>query len=224
MKLIKFTHSCVRLEKEADVLVIDPGAFSSEAELLSALDGARTVLVTHEHPDHLNREAVLAALGRERHLELFAPHSVAEALRTEVRHDDGLRSRIIDALPESRFEVPGFDIRTFGGQHALIHPHIPLVANIGYLIDDNLYHPGDSFIVPHGLQAGALLVPIHAPWSKIGEVLDFLISVRAPVAYPIHDGLLNAKGLGIIEGHLKRIGASYGTRYEHLDTGQAVEI
>ena len=39
-------------------------------------------------------------------------------------------------------------MRTFGGQHALIHPSIPIVANVGYLIDDAVYHPGDSFIVP----------------------------------------------------------------------------
>lgn len=224
MMLTKFTHSCVRLEKGSDVLVIDPGTFSDDAELKRVLHGARTVLVTHEHPDHLNREAVLAALGEDHRLELFAPHAVAEALRTEVQADDGVRSRIVDALPETRFEVPGFEVRTFGGQHALIHPHVPMISNLGYLIDDTLYHPGDSFIVPHGLQAETLLLPIHAPWSKIGEVLDFMIAVRAHTAYPIHDGLLNATGLGIVEGHLKRIGASYGTRYEHLDAGQHVQV
>ena len=46
MKLTKYTHACVRLEKESGVLVLDPGTFSESAE---ALAGADAVLVTHEH-------------------------------------------------------------------------------------------------------------------------------------------------------------------------------
>jgi L-ascorbate metabolism protein UlaG (beta-lactamase superfamily) len=221
MKLTKFTHACVRLESGHDTLVIDPGSFSEVAE---ALDGARTVLITHEHADHIDGPAVLEAMRGNAKLELFAPHGVAESLRAKVQEDDGVRSRIIDALPETRFEVPGFDIRTFGGQHALIHPHIPMVANIGYLINDDVYHPGDSFIVPHGLEAKTLLVPIHAPWSRIGEVIDFVIAVRAAKAFPIHDALLNETGLSLVEGHVKRIGGLYGTAYEHLAPGESVQL
>lgn len=220
MKLTKYTHSCVRLEQDSEVLVIDPGTFSEAAQ---ALDGAATVLITHEHPDHLDREAVLAAMERDADLQLFAPHSVAESLRAEVG-DTAVRTRIIDVMPETSLELPGFLIQTFGGQHALIHPHIPMVANIGYLINEELYHPGDSFIVPHGLQTKTLLVPVHAPWSKTAEVIDFVIAVRAQKAYPIHEALLNPTGMAMIEGHLKRIGAHYGTEYEHLDAGASVEI
>ncbi|HEX2248523.1 MAG TPA: MBL fold metallo-hydrolase, partial [Arthrobacter sp.] len=46
MLLTKFTHSCVRLERDGQVLVLDPGNLS---EVDQALDGAGTVLITHEH-------------------------------------------------------------------------------------------------------------------------------------------------------------------------------
>ena len=59
MKLTKFTHACVRLEKDGRVLVIDPGHFSETEE---ALAGAEAVLITHEHADHMDVDAVLAAL------------------------------------------------------------------------------------------------------------------------------------------------------------------
>ena len=59
MMLTKFTHSCVRLEKDGKVLVFDPGNFS-ETDL--ALAGADAVLITHEHPDHIDVDAVTAAL------------------------------------------------------------------------------------------------------------------------------------------------------------------
>lgn len=221
MKLTKFTHSCIRLEDQGQVLVLDPGSFS---ETDQALAGADIVLVTHEHADHLDTPAVLKALQADNELRLFAPKSVVAALHDEAAGDESLAARIIEVLPETHLEVPGFSIRTFGGQHALIHPHIPVVANVGYLINDDVYHPGDSFIVPHGVEVKTVLVPVHAPWSKIGEVIDFVIAVRAPRAFQIHDALLTDTGLKMVEGHVERIGRHYGTNFEHLDPRQTVQL
>lgn len=220
MLLTKYTHSCIRLERDSHVLVIDPGTFS-EAKV--ALEGAHHVLITHEHPDHVDAEVVLEALRANSGLELFAPHSVASDLRARAG-DSSAASRIIDVMPESALDLPAFNVKTFGGQHALIHPLMPLVANIGYLINDDVYHPGDSFVVPHGLQPKTLLVPVHAPWSKTAEVIDFVIAARAAKAYQIHEALLNQTGLNMVEGHVKRIGSYYGTEFQHLDTGDAVEL
>ncbi|MBT2513930.1 MBL fold metallo-hydrolase [Arthrobacter sp. ISL-30] len=218
MKLTKFTHACVRLEKNRQVLVIDPGTFS---ETEDALNGAHAVLITHEHTDHFDVPAVAGALRDNTDLQVHAPASVASRLKEKAGDDDG---RIHVVEPGSSFEAAGFAIRSFGGQHALIHPHIPLVANIGYLVDENVYHPGDSFVVPDGVSVRTLLVPIHAPWSKVGEVVDFVIGVRAPKAYPVHDALLNELGRGIVEGHLTRLGARYGTSYERLAPLESVEV
>lgn len=220
MLLTKYTHSCVRLEQNSQVLVIDPGNFSESAQ---ALDGAHNVLITHEHPDHIDSDAVLTVLQEDSGVQVFAPHSVAEGLRGNVS-DSSVASRVIDAMPESTLELPEFNVKTFGGQHALIHPLIPMVNNIGYLINDNVYHPGDSFVIPHGLQPETLLVPLHAPWSKTAEVIDFVIAARASKAYPIHEALLNRTGLNMVEGHVKRIGSYYGTEFQHLDAGESVEL
>jgi L-ascorbate metabolism protein UlaG (beta-lactamase superfamily) len=218
MKLTKYTHACVRLEKDGRVLVFDPGTFS---ETDQALAGADAVLITHEHGDHVDVDAVAAALQANTALELFAPEAVAGTLRGKAA-DAG--SRIHTVAPGEDFEAAGFSIRTFGGQHALIHPQIPVVANVGYLVDANVYHPGDSFAIPDGVDVRTLLVPIHAPWNKVGEVVDFVIGVRAPVAFPIHDALLNDTGRGLVEGHVTRIGAKYGSEYRHLSSGDSVEV
>ncbi|ACL40337.1 conserved hypothetical protein [Pseudarthrobacter chlorophenolicus A6] len=218
MKLTKYTHACVRLEKDNRVLVIDPGNFSETGE---ALAGAETVLVTHEHADHIDVDAVADALRSNSGLSLYAPAGVAARMRSET---GDAQDRIHTVEPGASFQAAGFDIRSFGGQHALIHPQIPVVANIGFLLDENLYHPGDSFIIPDGISVKTLLVPLHAPWSKAGEVVDFVVGVRAPKAFQIHDGLLNDNGLKIVEAHVKRIGAKYGTDYAHLDAGESVEI
>lgn len=216
MQLTKYTHACLRLERDGAVLVIDPGTFS---EVEEALAGAQAVLITHEHPDHLDEDRVLSALRADPALGLYAPEGVAASLRSKL--DDG-SARVHTAEPEQSYTIAGFEVRTFGGQHALIHPHIPLVANIGYLIDENVYHPGDSFIVPHGVQVLTLLVPVHAPWSKTAEVIDFVASVRAPRAHQIHDALLNDAGLKLVEGHVERLGKRYGTEFQHLATRTTV--
>jgi L-ascorbate metabolism protein UlaG (beta-lactamase superfamily) len=218
MKLTKFAHACVRLEKDGKVLVFDPGTLSETEE---ALAGADAVLITHEHPDHIDVGAVVDALAGSDTLQLFAPAGVADQLR-EKAADAG--SRIHSVAPGEDFEAAGFAVRSFGGQHAVIHPQIPVVANVGYVVDSNVYHPGDSFVVPDGVEVRTLLVPIHAPWNKVGEVVDFVIGVRASQAFPIHDGLLNETGQGFVEGHVTRIGAKYGTQYRHLSSGDSVEV
>ncbi|MBP2413852.1 L-ascorbate metabolism protein UlaG (beta-lactamase superfamily) [Arthrobacter stackebrandtii] len=218
MLLTKFTHACVRLEQDGRVLVIDPGVFSETA---AALDGAQAVLITHEHPDHIDAPPVLAALAADPLLVLHAPAGVAASLRSAAPDQAG---QVHDAAPGERFTAAGFAVQCFGGQHALIHPTVPMVANVGYLIDDDVYHPGDSLVVPDGVGVGTLLVPVHAPWSKVSEVVDFVVSVRAPRAFPIHDALLNENGLGFTEGHISRIGGAHGVVFRHLDPGQSVEL
>ncbi|WP_448629450.1 MBL fold metallo-hydrolase [Cellulomonas soli] len=68
-------HACVRLDGGDGGLVIDPGSFS---DLASALDGARAVLVTHEHGDHVAVDALVSRLGVG--LPLWGPEAVVEAL------------------------------------------------------------------------------------------------------------------------------------------------
>jgi L-ascorbate metabolism protein UlaG (beta-lactamase superfamily) len=213
MQLTKFTHSCVRLDDGERSVVFDPGTFS---EVETALDGAGGVLITHEHPDHIDAERLRAAARKDPRLRIWAPAGVAATLAD-------LGEQVVAVAPGGSFDAAGFAVRTFGGQHALIHPSIPVVANVGYLVDDDVYHPGDSLIVP-AVPVRTLLAPLHAPWSKTGEVIDFVVSLRAPHVHQIHDGLLNDRGLGFVEGHLTRIGAEYGSEFRHLEPGETVDV
>lgn len=207
MQLTKFGHSCVRFDDGDRSLVIDPGAFSDVA---AALDGAQAVLVTHEHRDHLDVDKLRAAAKADPRLRIWAPAPVAESLAE-------FGEQVVSVGAGENFEAAGFAVRTFGGQHALIHPLIPIVANVGYLVDDAVLHPGDSLVVPP-VPVRTLLLPSMAPWARVGELIDYAISVHAPRAYPIHDALVKDDLYGgILQGALVPLLARYQVEYRNWD-------
>ncbi len=194
--------------------MIDPGAFS---ECAQALDGADAVLITHEHFDHVDVEALLSAARANTKLRVWATSAVVQQLAE-------LGARAVAVEPGESFDAAGFSVRAFGGQHAVIHPAVGTpCANASFLVDDAVYHPGDSFFVPP-VPVQTLLVPLHAPWSKLAEIIDFAVAVRAPKAFPIHDAMLSDVGVKNTVGHVTRFTEPYGISFSHLAPTEAVEI
>lgn len=193
MRLTKYTHSCIRVEDEGGVLVVDPGVYSERV----ALDGVDAVLITHEHPDHVDVAALTEQHDRGPFV-LYGPPSLAAALA-------GLAAAFVPVEAGAEFTAAGVPVRVYGGEHAVIHPDLPQVENLAYLIDDVVYHPGDSFVVPQDVPVDTLFLPIHAPWAKFSESLDFLRSVAPRRAYALHDGLLNDRGLDVLNNNFARL-------------------
>ncbi|MFC0028980.1 MBL fold metallo-hydrolase [Micromonospora chaiyaphumensis] len=208
MQLTKYAHSCVRLEHDGGVLVVDPGVFSDPA----ALDGADAVLITHEHPDHVDAEKLNRALSR-RPARVYGPGSLAGVL------GDAAEALTV-VTPGESFTAAGVAVRAYGGQHAVIHPDIPVVPNLGYLINDVVYHPGDALVVPDEVQVDTLFAPIHAPWSKFSEVVDFIRAVAPRRAFALHDALLNDNGFGVLD---RQYTALSKTEYRRLEPGTRID-
>jgi L-ascorbate metabolism protein UlaG (beta-lactamase superfamily) len=212
VRVTKYTHSCIRIESDDAVLVVDPGAFSEPA----ALTGADAVLITHEHVDHLDVDAVGGAVARQPGLRVYAHADVLPKL-------EAFREAVTTVAAGEDFTAAGFTVRAYGGQHAVIYPEIPRIANLGYLISDggtSVYTPGDSFAVPDDAAVDTLFVPLHAPWMKLAESIDFVRAVKPRRAYAIHDALLNERGARISDGHLERFS---GTEYAHLTPGTTID-
>jgi L-ascorbate metabolism protein UlaG (beta-lactamase superfamily) len=209
MKLTKLTHACVRLEKGGAVLVIDPGSFTER----SALDGADAILITHEHVDHLDVDAVGDALNRRPDTRIYTNSAVAAQLA-------GLGEVVTTVASGDEFQAAGLGVRAYGAWHAVIHPDLAPVPNLGFLVEESVYHPGDSFDVPAGVAVDTLFVPVTAPWLKTSESIDFVRAVRPRRAYALHDALAN-DAMGNLTSRL--IGSLGGVEFERLAPGTTVE-
>jgi L-ascorbate metabolism protein UlaG (beta-lactamase superfamily) len=213
MRFTKLGHSCVRLEKDGAVLVIDPGMLTDAA---AALAGAAAVLVTHEHPDHLDADAIRAALRANPELTLWSNASVTAKFGEfgdrvhETRHGDVL-------------SAAGFSVHVYGVEHALIHRDIPLVLNNGFLVESEVFHPGDSYTVPEE-PVGTLLVPISGPWLQAGKMIDYFRDVAPARGYAIHDALLSEAGLGLMTSMMSIAAAPTGAPVARLEPGTSLDL
>jgi L-ascorbate metabolism protein UlaG (beta-lactamase superfamily) len=212
MQLTKLVHACVRLEKDGGRLVIDPGIWSGP----DALAGAQAVLVTHEHADHLDADAVRAALTADAGLELWASSSVAGQFA-----DFG--GRVHAVKHGDVFTAAGFDVHVYGQDHAQILPAIPIIPNTGFAVDGTVFHPGDSFTVPED-KIPTLLLPVSAPWMKFSEAAAYAAAVAPERGYAIHDAILSPQGTGLTSTLLGAISGPGTGTLTRLEPGTTVDL
>ncbi|MBS2961836.1 MBL fold metallo-hydrolase [Actinocrinis puniceicyclus] len=219
MRVTWLGHAGLRIERDEYTLVVDPGAFCDQQALGSALDDADGLLITHEHFDHFAADPVRAALARKNRIEVWTNSSVAALL-------DGTPATVHTVADGSAFAAGGIEVRAFGEWHARIHRDIPLVRNTGFLIDGKVFHPGDALTDPQ-VPVELLLVPSHGPWTRTGDLIDFVRELKPRRMSPIHDAMLSPIGKNGLEAFLSEqpgYGPGTGVPYSRLTLGEPFEI
>lgn len=212
MRITKYEHAALRIDDEGQSLLIDPGGFTT---LPADLDAVVAVVITHEHPDHLDPDN----LARVRSASPDAPiYGTAQAAAVAP----GLGITVV--APDETVQVGAFTLRFFGGEHAVIHPSLPLVENVGVLVNDELYYPGDSYALPSGVAVHTLAAPLGAPWLKIGEAMDFVLAIAPRRAFGTHDMTLSEVGRDMHRTRLRWATEKGGGEFYDLDPGDALEV
>lgn len=211
MKLTKYQHACIVIEKEGTTLIVDPGTYSHDFIMPSRVDA---IVITHEHPDHFDEKLVQSILTAHPKATIIAHENISGRFTN---------FNTIAAKTDTPYTVGSYTLQFFGGSHAPIAPSIATPPNLGVLIDNRLYYPGDSFVVPFGAQVGELALPVSAPWLKISDVMDFLAQVRPALAFPTHDAILSTEGKELVDRLLGAVAGGQGTQYKRLD-GLSVEL
>lgn len=212
MRLTKHEHAALRIEEAGETLLIDPGVYTLPLDGLRHVVG---VVLTHEHPDHWTSAHLDRILSSAPGVPVYAPEGVANAASGHA---------ITVVHPGDTVTVGGFTLTFFGGAHEVIHPSLPEIDNVGVLVNERLYYPGDSYAVPEGVAVDTLAAPLGAPWLRIRDAMDFVLAVAPRRAFGTHDMTLSEIGRGMHRARLQWATEQNGGEFFALGPGDTLDI
>ena len=212
MRVTKHEHAALTIRDSGSTLIVDPGSFTTP---LDELGDVVAVVITHQHADHWTPEHLDRIFRYAPGVPIYGPRGVAGAAA-------GYEVTVVE--PGDTVELEPFTLRFFGGTHAVIHESIPVVDNVGVLVNGDFYYPGDSYAVPKGVSVKLLAAPVGAPWLKIGEAMDFVLAVKPRQAFATHDMTLSVIGRDMGRGRLRWATEQNGGDFFDLDPDQSLDI
>ncbi len=216
MRITHLGHASLLVEVADARILLDPGGWSPGAPGQRDLDA---VLVTHQHPDHLDQERFPELVRANPDVQVFADPDTAKLLQ-----DKGFD--VVSFGPGDSASVRSATVTGVGEMHALIHEEIPRIHNTGMRIsadgEPTFFHPGDALDAdPDGVDV--LAFPLNAPWARSREMTGFLRRLAAPHAIPIHDALLSELGRTLYLTQAGNLG-SKDTQVHDLAGGEPQEF
>jgi L-ascorbate metabolism protein UlaG (beta-lactamase superfamily) len=211
MRLTKLEHASLILEDSGKKLFLDPGSYTTPIT-----EAAQTVaiVITHEHADHWTPEQIDRILGKNPDARVFGPAGVAAAA-------GALPVEVVQA--GDIVEVGPFRLEFFGQRHAVIHESIPVVDNVGVLVNGTVYYGGDSYTVPD-VEVDVHAVPAGAPWLKIGDVMDYVLAVKPRRSFPTHEMTLSKAGKDMSNARIKWATEQNGGEFFPLAPGDTLDV
>lgn len=183
MKITKYIHACLQIEKGSDKILFDPGIFTFAEGLVkpSQFENIQAVILTHNHPDHIDADSLKEILKNNASAIVLANSEIVESLAEKE-----IEAEVFESGEKS---VAGFDFEAFDAPHeAILADKLP--QNTAYVIDGKILHPGDSYnknlFAKKGIEV--LCLPTMAPWTTELKTFDFAVEMSPNIIVPIHDG------------------------------------
>jgi len=182
MKITKYIHSCLLLEKDGQQLLFDPGIFSFIEGLVKpeTFRHVAQVIITHDHPDHLDVD-ILKQIVSLSGAQVFSTQEVADKL-----HPQAIPVRVIE---EGSLQLGPFTLQAISVPHEpVLDDHLPTM--FAFVIDNQVLNPADSFspILLNYKGVELLVLPVMAPFLTELVVADFAKQMQPKQILPVHDG------------------------------------
>ena len=184
LKITFIGHGTLMFQFGGKVIHVDPVSRYAD---YSRLPKADVILVTHEHGDHLDKQAIDKIAGRETLLVLTAACAERMGRGLVMRNGDvktvqNLKVEAVPAYNVVHMRKPG-------------QPFHPKGVGNGYVItfgDQRVYVAGDTENVPEmaGLTGiDVALLPMNLPYTMTPKmVADAVRTIKPKIVYPYHFG------------------------------------
>lgn len=212
MKIKKLGHCCLVIEEHGKRIMTDPGSYTiSEQEVERNID---LVVITHEHADHLHVESLKNILAHNPSAVIVTNTAVGKIL-----DEAGI---VYSKLEEGQSgEFVGILLEGYGDKHAEIYQDFGIVQNTGYFFNNKFFYPGDSFTNP-GKPVDILALPVLAPWLKIKDSIEYAISIKPRICFPVHDW--NIKSGAFLAAIPSKFLEKENIQYNILEIGKEEEL
>jgi L-ascorbate metabolism protein UlaG (beta-lactamase superfamily) len=216
MRLTHLGHACLLVESAGQRILIDPGSFSPGFESVTGLDA---ILITHQHPDHVDVDRLPALLRGNPGATFMVEPETADALAGA-----GIEAgRLAAGEP---FRVGEVQVTPVGDQHALIHEYVPRIHNLGVVLqaagEPTLFHPGDAYDAEPGA-VDVLALPLTAPWAAVRDTIAFARRIAPRYAVPVHDAVVSPVGRNLYLQHVGTFGPD-GMELRDLADGKPADF
>ena len=183
MRITKYVHACLLLEKGADKILFDPGKFSFLQGKVKAsrFENISAIILTHCHPDHIDDDALKQIIENNPQSSVLA--------NTEIKNKLAEKDIKVEVLENGTRAVGNFSVEAFDAAHEkILADEIP--QNTAYVVDDIFVHPGDSLAesVLTKARTRILALPTMAPWETELQAFEFAKKMSPEKVVPIHDG------------------------------------
>lgn len=214
MRITKLEHAALVIANDGKTLFVDPGKFTRAVEADASAVG---VVITHQHDDHWTPDQLERIRSASPEVRFFGPAGV---VADAAQH--GITVELVS--PGDRVEIDGFSLRFFGGLHAVIHRSIPVIDNVGVLVNERLYYGGDSFDAPDASSVELLAVPAAAPWMKIAEAMDYVEKIAPAQSFTTHEMLLSPAGKALSNARIAWSTEQAGGSFTALEPGDSLQL
>lgn len=206
MKIQKFNHSCLLVEENNIIILIDPGNYSLQAFSVNELTKLDYLLITHAHQDHCDIPRIKALIAKFPKAQLITNNTVKEMLAKEG----------IISLTEGDMNV---------NMTPITHERIwmgPPTENTMMTVFGRLSHPGDSLSMTQ--TAEILALPISGPWCNTTQAVEVGTKLKPKVIIPIHDFQWKDDFRKAMHQRLQEYFQPLGIDFRPIELGDSIEL
>jgi L-ascorbate metabolism protein UlaG (beta-lactamase superfamily) len=215
MKITKYEHAALVVELNGDKVIVDPGSYT---KTMPEQHNVKAIVITHIHDDHCSEPQLDKIVALNPGIKIYGTDEVCRRL-TESRPN----FETVAVHHGDHYKEGDFAIEFYGDMHLEIHSSWPMCQNVGVMLNNTLYYPGDSYTIPD-VKVPMLAVPSSAPWAKLSMIIDFVNAVKPSHAFATHNIHLSAEGHQMYNGRIKMITESNGGDFTHLEPGESIEL